>query len=65
MSNPDLNEVTKEAFFAALSADPRDIMPTIVNATHPYRSEWRDQKGSSRALFGESYDGHYWLMERS
>jgi hypothetical protein len=46
-------EVTKEAFFAALAADRRDIMPSVIRSGE---SEWRTND-SRRDLFGKS-KGH-------
>jgi len=64
--------VTREEFHAALNADPRDIMPTIVSKNDPitgYTAEWRTQT-VGRALFGKtdgyavtSEFGRYWLYE--
>ena len=46
-----MRSVTKEEFFKALSADPRDIMPHINS---PEYSDW-ETKG--RVLFGRTYPG--------
>lgn len=56
-----MREVSKDEFFTALYADPRDIMPTIVGR-YPYKSEWRDQKSHARTLFGMSEDSKYFLV---
>lgn len=59
-------QVTKEAFYAALSADKRDIMPTIVSGydrATGYTSEWRTNAVRGE-LFGKSDNGdggRYWL----
>lgn len=58
--------VSQEAFFAALKADPRDIMPTIVSGYEPgtgYTSEWRTQNSVQRTLFGKSNNQGYWLVK--
>jgi hypothetical protein len=50
----NLITVTKEEFYKALYADPRDIMPTIVNSWRDdvgYIQEWRSNKGTG-LLFG-------------
>lgn len=62
-------QVTMEEFHAALNADPRDIMPTIVSKydqSTGYTSEWRTQT-VGRALFGKSdgtiFGSRHWLYE--
>jgi hypothetical protein len=55
-----MDEVTKENFFRALSGNPRDVMPQIVNARYEhggrgYLSEWRDVRSSQ--LFGVTESG--------
>jgi hypothetical protein len=60
-----MKQVAADEFFAALNADPRDIMPTIVSGW-PYTSEWRNQKSQQRELFGKTVDSEtdektYWL----
>lgn len=62
-----MHQVTKEAFFVSLYADPRDVMPMIDGPWSDscgYVSEWRDR---SKALFGVSDNGgdngsRYWLV---
>lgn len=44
--------VTKEEFFAALKADPRDIMPSVEDS--PDYSEWKTRQGTT---WGRSYPG--------
>lgn len=44
--------VTKEDFFAALTADPRDIMPCINHS--PYYTTWETK---SRAVWGWTSPG--------
>lgn len=60
MSNE--REVTKEEFYAALSADKRDIMPSIVGSYERkgrgYVQEWRTNN-SSRVLFGITHGGDF------
>lgn len=56
----NMREVTKDEFFAALYADPRDIMPRIERP-YPYTSEWRNQKSFRQELFGVSRENRYWL----
>jgi hypothetical protein len=53
-------EVTERQFFDALKreeAKGKDIMPRIVNSTHPYTSEWVQHKLPSRPVFGRT-EGH-------
>lgn len=60
-----MTPVTKEEFFAALYADNRDIMPSIVGQWVDgvgYTSEWRTNN-CQRALFGKSDDKNYWLVQ--
>jgi TorA maturation chaperone TorD len=45
-----VTEVTREQFFAALTADHRDIMPTVVSKP-PYESIWKTREGD---IFGKS-----------
>ena len=50
-----MNEVTQQQFYAALSADNRDIMPSIVGKWDDeigYVQEWRTQHGGQ--LFGRT-----------
>lgn len=58
----NLREVTKDEFYAALKADPRDIMPSIVGAYEHngrgYTQEWRTQN-SLRTLFGVTHSGTF------
>jgi hypothetical protein len=58
----NLEQVTRAAFFAALYADQRDIMPTIVGAWagDGFPTEWRTQD-RRRELFGKSEGPRYWL----
>lgn len=58
-----MQEVSKAAFYAALFADPRDIMPSLANSPRwqegvGYIAEWRDRSGR---LFGKSDNRGYWL----
>lgn len=46
-----MTEVTQAEFFAALRADPRDIMPTV---NEPLRTTW---EAKDRTLFGVSLPG--------
>lgn len=57
-----MRQVSQEEFYAALKADPRDIMPTIPGGYGPagYTSEWRDK---NRRLFGISNNDGYWLAQ--
>lgn len=60
-----MKEVSKDAFFAAMKADKRDIMPVIAGSRSPesgYTSEWRTND-NQRALFGKSIETPptYWL----
>jgi hypothetical protein len=58
----NLREVTKDEFYAALKADPRDIMPSIVGSYERngrgYTQEWQTQN-SLRTLFGVTHSGHF------
>lgn len=61
--------VTRDEFFAALYADPRDIMPRIRHERrhqeHGYTSDWKTANG---AIFGVSRGvgakREYWLVSR-
>ena len=48
--------VTKDEFFAALSADKRDIMPSLSGSTWSeeigYKAKWKDWRGN---IFGVTY----------
>ena len=58
-----MRQVSKEEFFAALYADPRDIMPAIVGEWQEprgYLSVWKDKAGR---LFGRSQGGEFWLAQ--
>lgn len=46
-----MREVTQAEFYAALKANPADIMPSIVGR-YPYTSDWRYV--DSRELWGKS-----------
>lgn len=48
---PGFSEVTTAEFFRRLYADPRDIMPSIVNKVYPYESIWKTRDGK---VFGWS-----------
>ena len=54
-------QVSETEFFAALNADARDIMPSIIGK-YPYVSKWMTKTGG---VFGESAAGKYFLFERS
>lgn len=68
----EVKEVSKDEFYAALSADKRDIMPSIVGAWDNdtgYTSEWRTR--NTQQLWGRSQCGDchgsgngkkYWLV---
>lgn len=49
-----MRQVTQEQFFAALKADPRDIMPSIQPGPYPYTSLWQDQRSRFGTAFGKS-----------
>ncbi len=51
MSN--LREVSQDAFFSARRADPRDVMPSIVEHSYPYKLEW---KAKDDYVFGMTKD---------
>ena len=44
-----MRQVTQQEFFAALKADPRDIMPTAKSG---FRSEWRENNKPWSLLWG-------------
>jgi hypothetical protein len=54
-----MTEVTKDQFFAALYADPRDIMPMNVSTKGPGKSIWALNGVRNAPAFGESI-GHDW-----
>ena len=58
----NLTEVTSDEFYRALTADRRDIMPTIVGSYERhgrgYVQEWRTNN-SSRVLFGVTHGGDF------
>lgn len=69
-----MKEVTKEHFYAALYADRRDIMPSIVGGWDKqsgYTQEWR---AAGRQLWGKSQCGdchgsdegkRFWMVEEA
>jgi hypothetical protein len=71
MDDTGLVEVTQEQFFAALYADPRDIMPRIVGSWSDetgYTQEWRRNQYYDSALFGRSSGARamrYWLAKKN
>lgn len=57
-----MKQVSQDEFFAALYADKRDIMPSIVGDIYDpqsgYTKIWKDRSGN---VFGKSDNLEYWL----